>query len=782
MQAITLDLNPEGVVAGTKPAMLEAKFSLKPFMDFVAEKVKTERTAKVNFYKYILDRFHQYPELEGPILAGDAPRYSALFELIYTALSPILNDEEEQLWALSTPLSPCIYFGSDAFYQVLLDPVTGSLKSGLQMPSESKIKESTLLNFYDIVLKKFYNISFRTALFDIKSIIDPDTHLLKHYNLDVDTRFLEIKNLKELPVLSLETFKDDLQDERSALQILQHLLPLEDFSIEGISVITLTDVTREYALESIKNIIIEHHECNVGCHSDHLSVALKTLVGSDEIEFGLLPYVQINGKMITHDHSGFTSIVIDLAKKEKLDYEQLLEDYVLNPRRLIFPDITSEEENLKYPLLKILSKNGIKAYALVPLYYNGKLVGCLEMYSKNQHIFTSQTLSKAEPATTLLAQLFQNIITDFNYDIITVLTDKFTSIQSSVRWRFYEAAYRYIGSGARERNLPVESIYFEDVHPFYGAVDIRNSSLERNLVIRKDLYTHFEILEKTLEGIKDNIELSLEEQIPAHSKIWGYKDFEELSDREILKIEDYLQRQLPLYLNLLKTAHPEVAQLVTEYFERTAAGSEIYKNRSEYELSMQMINRAVNAQLDEFNTELQAIYPLYFEKFRTDGVEFDMYLGQSIAPQQPMPADLLSRFRLMQLQRIANITKATHELMPELPLKLSTTQLIFVYEKVIDISFRTDEQRFDVEGSYNIRYQMVKKRIDKVHILHSQERLTQVGKIAIVYFNHWEAREYMGYIETLQQQGLLEEHVEHLDLEELQGVEGLKALRVKVVI
>jgi hypothetical protein len=107
--------------------------------------------------------------------------------------------------------------------------------------------------------------------------------------------------------------------------------------------------------------------------------------------------------------------------------------------------------------------------------------------------------------------------------------------------------------------------------------------------------------------------------------------------------------------------------------------------------------------------------------------------------------------------------------------------LIFVHEKSIDISFRPDEQRFDVEGGYNIRYQLVKKRIDKAHIKNSEERLTQPGKIAIVYMNNVEAQEYIGYIKVLQSRNILKDDVEHIEIEELQGVDGLKALRVGVV-
>jgi hypothetical protein len=111
---------------------------------------------------------------------------------------------------------------------------------------------------------------------------------------------------------------------------------------------------------------------------------------------------------------------------------------------------------------------------------------------------------------------------------------------------------------------------------------------------------------------------------------------------------------------------------------------------------------------------------------------------------------------------------------------LRTTQLILVHSQPISIGFRKDERRFDVEGAYNIRYEMTKKRLDKVHINGTNERLTQPEKIAIVYSNPKEAQEYQEYIFYLQSKNLLKSGIENLELEELQGVRGLKALRVDI--
>jgi hypothetical protein len=117
-----------------------------------------------------------------------------------------------------------------------------------------------------------------------------------------------------------------------------------------------------------------------------------------------------------------------------------------------------------------------------------------------------------------------------------------------------------------------------------------------------------------------------------------------------------------------------------------------------------------------------------------------------------------------------------------LAIGLETTHLLLSHNTPLSIRFRFDEKRFDVDGAYNMRYQIVKKRIDKALIRDSSERLTQPGRIAIVYSQPVEAAEYQNYIEYLQHRGYVGPDVEDVELEELQGVQGLRALRVAVTL
>ena len=184
--------------------------------------------------------------------------------------------------------------------------------------------------------------------------------------------------------------------------------------------------------------------------------------------------------------------------------------------------------------------------------------------------------------------------------------------------------------------------------------------------------------------------------------------------------------------------------------------------------------------IDKEQAEAQKVFPHYFERYVTDGVEFNVYIGQSIAPRRKFDALYLRNMKMWQLSVLAKAARITNRLAEGIEHPLRTTQLILAHSIPISISFRNAERKFDVDGAYNIRYEIVKKRIDKVCIKDTMERLTQPGKIAIVYSQPKEAAEYKEYIEFLQNKKLLKAGIEEFELEELQGVVGLKALRVDV--
>ena len=186
----------------------------------------------------------------------------------------------------------------------------------------------------------------------------------------------------------------------------------------------------------------------------------------------------------------------------------------------------------------------------------------------------------------------------------------------------------------------------------------------------------------------------------------------------------------------------------------------------------------ISAYLDREEQTAQEMFPHYFEKQKTDGVDYQIYVGRSLVEDGRFDPICLKNLRLWQLMLTCGIAVVAHQLRDQLPVPLETTHLILVQHTPLSIGFRFDEKRFDVDGAYDIRYETVKKRIDKAVVEGTSDRVTQPGQIVIVYSQNAEAQEYRAYVEYLQSLGYLTGEVENLDLAELQGVQGLRALRV----
>ena len=207
----------------------------------------------------------------------------------------------------------------------------------------------------------------------------------------------------------------------------------------------------------------------------------------------------------------------------------------------------------------------------------------------------------------------------------------------------------------------------------------------------------------------------------------------------------------------------------------------VYKHRKNYDESVMEINKRMASVLDKKQKDAQKMYPHYFERFKTDGVEHNMYIGESITKKNSFHKVYLYNLRLWQLQVMCQMENSYYRLKEKLTLPLDVASMILVFNAPLSLRFRMDEKRFDVDGTYNARYEVIKKRVDKANIKGTSERITQAGKIAIIYSQQEDEAEYLKYIKFLQHKKHLDQEIEILELEDLQGVTGLKAIRVPVL-
>lgn len=764
----------------------ETVLTFRPFIDHLKKRRGESNCHKSHFFSFVVEQFEKNPELLQPIDVNDVGKYADHLQLIYSMVSPVIEDENQHRWALCLPLKPIVFYSTNAYSNLVTNIATGNLRKSITSKNPEEIKRNQLEFTFSLILEKLYNLSsfFRRDI--VHSLQDEKTGLTKYYKLNLDTRFIEIHTTKPLPELKMEDFSLGSYDPNEALAFLEKKLPLDMFRFEGFSITSITDVTAEYSIENIKNIILNQSSFEEENYYASVTHSLKTLVGSNDIEFGLLPVLEVNNKLIFNDSECLNCKLMSIAQENgmgEMAYMNLANNYFKNPKQIFFREISPEDED-RQPYLKILKAKGINAYALSPVYFNNALTGVLEIYSEKKDLLDEALLSKLDPAMPLIAQLLKNNVDEFNNSIDHIVKEKFTAIQPSVQWKFNEAAWHYI----RDEHDPkgqheIEEIVFEKVYPLYGAIDVRNSTIERNAALRTDLKVQFTILLDVLNELKQESGFGLLDEKIFLSRKWLDKINSPSGFNQEVRLNDFLENNIFPFLLQFKEGNPTLSPVIEKYFDAIDTDNGIAtENRRQLETSMNTVISSVNKYMEMMKGEIQQAYPSYFEKFRTDGVEYDIYIGQSIAPDKPFNDIYLKNLRLLQLTSMAAIAKYSNALLPQLPKPVETTQLIFIHSQAIDIKFRKDEKRFDVEGAYNIRYHIVKKRIDKVSIKNKKERLTQPGKIALVYFSQKEADEYISYIRYLQEQNILTNDLEELDLEELQGVSGLKALRVGVAI
>ncbi|MEO8772164.1 MAG: GAF domain-containing protein [Ferruginibacter sp.] len=757
--------------------------SFRPFLNYIKGVRDRTNGHKKYFFSHVVEQFELHPEVLQSVEIDRLKDYKGLLELIYNSLSKMVVDEETNYWALSVPMKPTIFYSTNAFHNLISRIAVDNICSICSKIGSIKIEGNPIEFVYAVVLEKQYGIPAFFSREIVHAVEDPETGLTRYYEANLDTRFIEIIAEKEMPQLRFDVLKSANYDRQEKLKWIQEALPFDLFRFEGFGITSITDVSVKYALENIKNFILNHDTVTNGNYFSDVIHWMKIIVENNDIEFGLLPALHVNNKLVFNEGLYVNSLLINAAKKkgmEENNYLAMIDKYFSNPKLIFFSEITAEEEE-KHSYLKLLSADGIMCYALIPVYFGNELVGVLEVYSKKKVAFNEVLLSKLDPVVPLLSQLLKNGIHEFHDGIDRVIKDKFTSVQPSVQWKFNEAAWHFLRDKQNNETIEIEDIHFENVYPLYGAIDIRNSTIERNNALSNDMQVQFTVLISMLEKLKKQSGFGLiDEKIFLAKKWLADIKGDEFTNQVLL--DDFLDYNIiPFLIDFMK-GNKDFEMIINEYFEAIDDKTgKAYEKRRELEKSMNTVINAVNKYLEKMQEEVQQAYPSYFEKFRTDGVEYDIYIGQSIAPSKPFSDIYLKNLRLMQLSSMASIAKLTAKTAAELTKNIQTTQLIFIHSQPISIQFRTDEKRFDVEGAYNIRYHIVKKRIDKVLVKGTQERLTQPDKISLVYTNQQDANDYIGYINFLQGQNILLNDLEELELEELQGVNGLKALRVGVV-
>ncbi len=767
----------------TNTLTYNSRLSFKPLIKEWEKAIAEGRPGTQQVYRRLVEKIKQYPELLNPIDDESVLEpHREFIEEMMTSIFPVTLSDNTDLFAVCFPFQYKTLYASKRFEQIFLPH--GNM---INMPDPETLKNmehEKINSAYQMILAKLYNINPVTSITSVHPYKSPDTNLDKYLEVELDVRYMEIKWDGDLPEVPVTRDHDCCTLEEIFKKTkLQEKLPLDLFSFEGMVIVRVRDVTEREVENRIKNSLLSLNSFSDVDVLRDLQKEMQNLLGTPDIQTGLKPFFRINGEVVITDiYTSMSKMVLrDVGSKEKTElHERIIKHFTDNPEVLVVSDIDDSAIE-KYPFLFMLPKQGWKSVILSPLFKDNILIGVMAVISKMPNKLQRELVRKVEPVIPLFKLGLEKIQEILDNQIDRIIKEKFTAVQEAVEWRFTEAALNYFTKKSEGIDASMESIVFPEVYPLYGAIDIRNSSVERNKSIQKDLLEQMHMADEIVRQAQKINAFPLLEGIRFRFDEYSDSVAESLHSDTEQGIQNFLNRDIVQLFHHLQMITPQLKDSIDDYFKaiNTPVGM-INHHRREFDESITTINAEIAKFIDNEQVSAQKIFPHYFERFVTDGLDFNIYIGQSINPKLKFDAFYLKNLKLWQLTTLAKAAILAKKLESKLPIPLETTQLILANTHPISISFRISERKFDVDGAYNTRYEIVKKRIDKVRIKDSNERLTQPGTIAIAYSQTQEATEYSEYIEFLQSRQILKKEIENLELEELQGVTGLKGLRVGI--
>ncbi len=722
-------------------------------------------------HQRILDKAKEFPELLNGItnLNFFEKNETLMKELLRDLFPPMLTGNE--IKAIGFP-----------FYNFFFNP-TQRFQNILKNAGENFdmfIKGLDPHRFYVmsccIILRNFYNVPLNLSMpfiFDIPN----EEGIVNHYRFLNNVDFIDVNPLENFKRLTEEEISE-LLDNFEDYELWKEKFPPKSWELKGFAVVNFFDATTEIAVSNLKTKLINLED------DENLKPELNKIFRS----IFQVPDLELGYTSINHEENKFVKTpingVIDSFILSGLNHSrnELLCEKNFNTlveSRKYFSISDVEKVYREFPdsdFAKQFYELGIKSAIFAPIIKNKKVLGIIELVSRKK-MLNSINAQKMEIVMPYLEDTMDRLYDGIETRIQAIIQREYTAIHPSVYWKFRQEAERHIGFYREEFDLPYRKITFENLTPLFGQTDIRNSSVSRNLAIKKDLEINLMLISDVFKDLSSDNDLESINLKLIHFQELLAKDLK--ADTES-QVQNFIHNEVHPLLESIKLQNVNYNQIVTDYHKQLDSKTElVYQFRKKFDDSLSSVNKFLADILDKRQEEQQQRFPFYYERFKTDGVEHNMYIGSSIEPELTYDPIFLKNLRLWQLRVICESELHYKKYKETLDYSLDVSSLILVYSTPISIRFRMDEKRFDVDGSYNARYEMIKKRIDKSQVKNSDERITQPGKISIIYSQDGEREEYLKLIKILQDQNVLST-IEELEVEDLQGINGLRALRVAV--
>jgi len=754
----------------------QVQISFHKLIENLEEIAQSDVDYRVNYAKALLKEVAKVPELRtGITVLEQIEGHKGLIRNLLADLFPTALTKNE-IKAVTIPFHNITFNYSERF-QYILKNAGPDFDMVIRDFDDDRFYIMSCL----LILNYYYKYTFdfsKPFFYDI-----PDLHgILKHYRILYNGDFIEVFPTEE----SIEITPEDvdlLMDNFHDVALWKSKFPSKSWILKGFGIMTLYDATTESAVSNLKTTLLTK-QGDTELIAANFENIFRSIFKISDIRVGYTAMNSDENKFVTSPFAknvhSFILSEMDECSCADMVCNDSFEELIKQRKYASISDVEKFGQTYgETQFAEMLLKQNVRSAIFAPVIKNDRLLGIVEVVSSRKKELNSINANKMDIVMPYLTDTIDRYYSDVQNQIDAMIQNEYTTIHPSVYWKFKDEALAHISDTSEK---VFHEIVFADVYPLYGQIDIKGSSEMRNATTQEDIVLQVHLLISIFESILTEKKLPIIEQ-----KIFELQDLVLTIETRIKAdseqiVLNYIKSDINPILKNYKSEDETINSSIASYFEKIDVNSgTIYDSRKKFDASLSVINKKMAAILDKKQAEAQSHYPHYYERFKTDGVEHNLYIGNSITDQPDFDLLYLYNLRLWQLQVMCDMENQYHSFKTTLPHQMEVTSLLLVFNHPITIRFRMDEKRFDVDGSYNARYEVVKKRIDKAHIKGTDERITQKDKITIVYTQQSEENEYKRYISFLQFKNRLGPEIEFFEIEDLQGVSGLKGIRVSVL-
>lgn len=755
------------------------KLSFNKFFNSYEDLLKSDNETLAASAKRVLDIAKEYPALRDGIsdfelIETYKPQIDSLLHDIF---HPLLTKNE--IKTAQVPFHNLVFKSTERYKSL-----TQHMSENFELLVKNMPYDQWYIIASSIILKACYgyDLNFKRPFFyEI-----PDVNgIMRYYKILYNADFIEILPKANAPKITEEDF-NMLLDNFDNLDLWKEKFPPDTYDFNGFIISNIFDVTDDQSISNIKTALIGEDKRQEEGFMEDFHKIFRSLLGFNDIKVGFSIYNEDEDTFERVYGQGMNSFLLNNKESEHCStalcswsYNKLLKDKQYFSVSDV--DYFYKKANGNAPHITNLHKQGIKSAIFAPIANDEGLMGVLEIVSEQPKQLNSINANKLADVMPFIVSAVEHSRNEEETRIEAIIQKECTSIHPSVHWRFEKEAREYMINQFNGEEANFKPIVFENIYPLFGQIDIKGSSEARNWATRQDLTLQLEHIKAIIETANKKESLPIYDQYlyQINNYLNGLDlNFQVDSEQQINGFIRYDVEPVLKHLAVKKGLKKEVDAYHNTIDDKVQA---LYQHRKDYDNTIALINKNMASLLDAKQIDAQAMYPHYFERFKTDGVEHNMYVGESLTKEDSFNPIYLYNLRLWQLQVMCEMEDSFYQMQSNFPVKLDVASMILVFSQPLSISFRMDEKQFDVDGTYNARYEIVKKRVDKAYIKGTTERVTQKGKISIVYSQKQDEIEYLRYVKFLQSKNYLDSDVEIVELQDLQAVTGLKAIRVSVL-